>query len=32
MTPIAGLSDDVLVFRVSSRYCDCDSDKLADFA
>lgn len=30
MTPIAGLPDDVLLFLVSSRYCD--SDKLADFA
>ena len=29
-TPIAGLPDDVLLFLVSSRYCD--SDKLADFA
>jgi len=29
-TPIAELPDDVLVFLVSSRYCD--SDKLADFA
>jgi transglutaminase-like putative cysteine protease len=30
MTPIASLPDDVLLFLVSSRYCD--SDKLADFA
>jgi transglutaminase-like putative cysteine protease len=30
MTPSAGLPDDVLLFLVSSRYCD--SDKLADFA
>jgi len=30
MTPIAALPDDVLLFLVSSRYCD--SDKLADFA
>lgn len=30
MTPIAGLPDDVLLFLVSSTYCD--SDKLADFA
>jgi hypothetical protein len=30
MTPIAGLADDVLLFLVSSRYCD--SDNLADFA
>jgi len=30
MTPIAGLPDDVLLFLVSSRYCD--SDKVADFA
>jgi transglutaminase-like putative cysteine protease len=29
-TPIADLPDDVLLFLVSSRYCD--SDKLADFA
>jgi transglutaminase-like putative cysteine protease len=29
MTPIAGLPDDVLLFLVSSRYCD--SDKLAHF-
>ena len=29
-TSIANLSDDVLLFLVSSRYCD--SDKLADFA
>jgi transglutaminase-like putative cysteine protease len=29
-TPIAALPDDVLLFLVSSRYCD--SDKLADFA
>jgi hypothetical protein len=32
MTPIAGLPDDAMLFLVSSRYCDCDSDKLADFA
>jgi transglutaminase-like putative cysteine protease len=30
LTPIGGLPDDVLLFLVSSRYCD--SDKLADFA
>jgi transglutaminase-like putative cysteine protease len=30
VTPIACLPDDVLLFLVSSRYCD--SDKLADFA
>jgi transglutaminase-like putative cysteine protease len=30
MTPIAGLADDMLLFLVSSRYCD--SDNLADFA
>ena len=30
MTPIADLPDDVLLFLLSSRYCD--SDKLADFA
>src|SRR5271156_5129891 len=29
-TPVADLPDDVLLFLVSSRYCD--SDKLADFA
>jgi len=29
-TPIAGLPDDVLLFLLSSRYCD--SDRLADFA
>ncbi len=29
-TPIADLADDVLLFLISSRYCD--SDKLADFA
>src|SRR5208283_230824 len=29
-TPIAFLPDDVLMYLVSSRYCD--SDKLADFA
>ena len=29
-TPIADLPDDVLLFLLSSRYCD--SDKLADFA
>jgi transglutaminase-like putative cysteine protease len=30
MTPIADLPDDVLLFLLSSRYCD--SDKLTDFA
>jgi transglutaminase-like putative cysteine protease len=30
MTPIADLPDEVLLFLLSSRYCD--SDKLADFA
>ena len=30
MTPIAGLPDEVLLYLVSSRYCD--SDNLADFA
>ena len=30
LTPISRLPDDVLLFLVSSRYCD--SDKLADFA
>jgi transglutaminase-like putative cysteine protease len=30
LMPIAGLPDEVLLFLVSSRYCD--SDKLADFA
>jgi transglutaminase-like putative cysteine protease len=30
LTPIVDLPDDVLLFLVSSRYCD--SDKLADFA
>ncbi|MGO9392577.1 transglutaminase-like domain-containing protein [Rhodoblastus sp.] len=30
LTPIAGLPDEVLLYLVSSRYCD--SDKLADFA
>ncbi len=30
LTPIGRLPDDVLLFLVSSRYCD--SDKLADFA
>jgi len=30
LTPIGGLPDEVLLFLVSSRYCD--SDKLADFA
>ena len=29
-TPVAGLPDEVLLYLVSSRYCD--SDKLADFA
>lgn len=30
LTPISGLPDEVLIFLVSSRYCD--SDALADFA
>jgi hypothetical protein len=32
MRPIAGPPGDALLFLVLSRYCDCDSDKLADFA
>ncbi|MGO9391390.1 transglutaminase-like domain-containing protein [Rhodoblastus sp.] len=30
LTPVVGLPDDVLIYLISSRYCD--SDKLSDFA